>query len=132
MEGLAEFEADLWSAADHLRANSIVNVIEPDHVKVRDQAGGSSGMFVPFSHFIEREGGDTNRKVTETLAELTTAHDACLTDERALLADPPSVVDEDFDFEPAMTEIHAELAVLIAESVEQGARIHKNREELGL
>ncbi len=41
----------------------IVNVIEPDHGTVFDPACGSGGMFVQSSHFIEHEGGDTNKKV---------------------------------------------------------------------
>jgi type I restriction enzyme M protein len=42
---------------------TIVNVIEPDHGIVLDPACGSGGMFVQSSHFIEREGGDTAKKV---------------------------------------------------------------------
>src|SRR5216117_38129 len=42
---------------------TIVNVIEPDHGTVFDPACGSGGMFVQSSHFIEREGGDTAKKV---------------------------------------------------------------------
>jgi len=42
----------------------IGNVIEPDHGAVFDPACGSGGMFVQSSHFIEREGGDTAKKVT--------------------------------------------------------------------
>jgi type I restriction enzyme M protein len=42
---------------------TIVNVIEPDHGTVFDPACGSGGMFVQSSHFIEREGGDTARRV---------------------------------------------------------------------
>lgn len=41
----------------------IVNVIEPDHGTVFDPACGSGGMFVQSSHFIERRGGDTAKKV---------------------------------------------------------------------
>ena len=41
----------------------IVNVIEPDHGTVFDPACGSGGMFVQSSHFIEREGVDTAKKV---------------------------------------------------------------------
>lgn len=41
----------------------IVNVIEPDHGTLFDPACGSGGMFVQSSHFIEHEGGDTNKKV---------------------------------------------------------------------
>ncbi len=42
---------------------TIVNVIEPNHGTVFDPACGSGGMFVQSSHFIEREGGDTAKKV---------------------------------------------------------------------
>lgn len=42
---------------------TIVNVIEPDHGIVFDPACGSGGMFVQSSHFIERTGQDTMRKV---------------------------------------------------------------------
>ncbi|MGB6222535.1 type I restriction-modification system subunit M [Haloferula sp.] len=41
----------------------LVNVIEPNHGNVFDPACGSCGMFAQTSHFIEHEGGDTNRKV---------------------------------------------------------------------
>lgn len=43
---------------------TIVNVIEPDHGIVFDPACGSGGMFVQSSHFIERTGQDTMKKVT--------------------------------------------------------------------
>jgi len=43
---------------------TIVNVIEPDHGTVADIACGSGGMFVQSSHFIEREGQDTAKRVT--------------------------------------------------------------------
>jgi type I restriction enzyme M protein len=42
---------------------TIVNVIEPDHGTVFDPACGSGGMFVQSSHFIEREGFDTTKRV---------------------------------------------------------------------
>ena len=48
----------------------------------------------------------------------------------AILA--PAVVDEDFDFEQAMTEIHEELAGLNAEAAELAETIQKNLEELGV
>ena len=38
-------------------AQTIVNVIEPDHGVVLDPAGGSGGMFVQSSHFIEEAAG---------------------------------------------------------------------------
>ena len=41
----------------------IVNVIEPNHGKVFDPACGSGGMFVQTSHFIERAGDETAKKV---------------------------------------------------------------------
>lgn len=43
----------------------------------------------------------------------------------------PAEVDEDFDFEQTITEIHEELAGLNAEAVELAAMIQKNLEELG-
>src|SRR4029450_263809 len=42
---------------------TIVNVIEPDRGTVFDPACGSGGMFVQSSHFIEREGFDTTKRV---------------------------------------------------------------------
>src|SRR5436190_17373623 len=42
---------------------TIVNVIEPDHGTVFDPACGSGGMFVQSSHFIERQGADTTKRV---------------------------------------------------------------------
>lgn len=44
----------------------------------------------------------------------------------------PAEVDEDFDFEQAITDIHTELAGLNAEAVELAATIQKNLEELGI
>ena len=44
----------------------------------------------------------------------------------------PAEVDEDFDFELTITEIHTELAGLNAEAVELAATIQKNLEELGV
>jgi Ni/Co efflux regulator RcnB len=43
----------------------------------------------------------------------------------------PAEVDEDFDFEQAITGIHEELATLNADAVELAATIQKNLEELG-
>jgi type I restriction enzyme M protein len=43
---------------------TIVNVIEPEHGIVFDPACGSGGMFVQSSHFIERLGKDTAKRVT--------------------------------------------------------------------
>lgn len=43
---------------------TIVNVIEPNHGVVLDPACGSGGMFVQSSHFIERAGQDTMKRVT--------------------------------------------------------------------
>src|SRR5207302_7736209 len=42
---------------------TIVNVIEPDHGIIFDPACGSGGMFVQSSHFIERQGDDTTKRV---------------------------------------------------------------------
>jgi type I restriction enzyme M protein len=44
----------------------------------------------------------------------------------------PAEVDEDFDFEQAITEIHEELAALSAEAVELAATIQANLLELGI
>jgi type I restriction enzyme M protein len=44
----------------------------------------------------------------------------------------PEEVDEDFDFEEALREIHVELEGLNAEAVELAARIKRNFEELGV
>ncbi|MEQ8836561.1 MAG: SAM-dependent DNA methyltransferase, partial [Lacipirellulaceae bacterium] len=44
----------------------------------------------------------------------------------------PEEVDEDFDFEDALREIHVELNDLNSEAVELAARIKKNFEELGV
>lgn len=44
----------------------------------------------------------------------------------------PEEVDEDFDFEEALREIHVELEDLNAEAVKLAARIKKNFEELGV
>jgi type I restriction enzyme M protein len=43
----------------------------------------------------------------------------------------PAEVDEDFDFEQTMKDIHLELADLNREAVELAARIQENFEELG-
>ena len=43
----------------------------------------------------------------------------------------PSEVDEDFDFEQAMTDIHLELADLNKEAAELAKKIQKNFEDLG-
>jgi len=44
----------------------------------------------------------------------------------------PAEVDEDFDFEQALRNIHAELAVLNEEAVKLAAKIQENFEELGI
>jgi type I restriction enzyme M protein len=44
----------------------------------------------------------------------------------------PAEVDEDFDFEQTLRDIHLELADLNRESVELAAKIQANFEELGV
>ncbi len=44
----------------------------------------------------------------------------------------PAEVDEDFDFEQTLSDIHVELADLNREAVELAARIQENFEELGI
>ena len=44
----------------------------------------------------------------------------------------PAEVDEDFDFEQAITDIHSELAGLNTEAAELASAIQKNFEELGV
>ncbi len=44
----------------------------------------------------------------------------------------PAEVDENFDFEQAIAEIHEELAGLNSEAAELAATIQKNLEELGV
>jgi type I restriction enzyme M protein len=44
----------------------------------------------------------------------------------------PEEVDEDFDFEVALREIHVELEDLNTEAIELSARIKQNFEELGI
>lgn len=44
----------------------------------------------------------------------------------------PEEVDEEFDFEEALREIHVELEDLNAEAVQLAATIRKNFEELGI
>jgi type I restriction enzyme M protein len=44
----------------------------------------------------------------------------------------PAEVDEDFDFEQTMRDIHVELADLNREAVELAGRIQENFEELGV
>jgi len=44
----------------------------------------------------------------------------------------PVEVDEDFDFEQTMRDIHIELADLNLEAVELAAKIQKNFEEMGI
>jgi len=46
------------------RVQMIVNVIEPEHGVLLDPACGSGGMFVQTSHFIERAGLETMKRVT--------------------------------------------------------------------
>ena len=44
----------------------------------------------------------------------------------------PAEVDEDFDFEQTLKDIHVELADLNREAVDLAARIQENLEELGV
>ena len=44
----------------------------------------------------------------------------------------PAEVDEDFDFERTIKDVHPELKDLNAEAVELAARIQENFEELGV
>jgi type I restriction enzyme M protein len=44
----------------------------------------------------------------------------------------PPEVDEDFDFEQALRDIHVELADLNKEATELAAKIQKNFQELGI
>lgn len=65
-----------------------------------------------------------------TRAEITAA-DWSLTPGRYVGVAPPEV-DEDFDFEQTLRDIHVELADLNREAVELAARIQENFEELGV
>jgi type I restriction enzyme M protein len=44
----------------------------------------------------------------------------------------PAEVDEDFDFEQTLRDLHVELADLNQEAVELAAKIQRNLEELGI
>lgn len=59
------------------------------------------------------------------------AADWSLTPGRYVGVAPPEV-DEDFDFEQALRDIHIELADLNREAFELAARIQENFEELGV
>lgn len=65
-----------------------------------------------------------------TRAEIAAA-DWSLTPGRYVGVAPPEV-DEDFDFEQTLRDIHVELADLNREAVELAARIQENFEELGM
>ena len=65
-----------------------------------------------------------------TRAEIAAA-DWSLTPGRYVGVAPPEV-DEDFDFEQTLRDIHVELADLNREAVEMAAKIQENFEELGI
>lgn len=132
---IAKLESDLWAAADNLRANSKLT---------------SSDYFMPvlgviFLRHAANRFDVATRQIEANKAELAAvpglvklvdraeieAADWSLTPGR-YVGVAPGEVDEDFDFEQTMRDIHTELADLDKEAAGLAAKIQENFGELGV
>jgi type I restriction-modification system DNA methylase subunit len=141
LHNIEKLEADLWEAADNLRANSkltssdyfmpVLGVIFLRHTANRFEAA---------TRQIEEDrasGRMPKRKVfpadylRRRALWLPEAADWSLTPGRYVGVAPPEE-DENFDFEQTLRDIHTELADLNKEAADLAAKIKANFEELGI
>jgi type I restriction enzyme M protein len=125
-------ESDYWSAKDTARARKSADearAIAVEQLKqVRD--------FWKQAHWLTERFPDAELRDVQGLVKLVSkreieVNDWSLTPGR-YVGVAPEEVDEEFDFEEALREIHVELEDLNSESVKLAAKIKKNFEELGV
>lgn len=124
---IEKLEADLWEAADNLRANSkltssdyfmpVLGVIFLRHAANRFDAAARQ------IKEDQASGRMPKRKIVPA--------DWSLTPGRCVGVAPPEE-DENFDFEQTMRDIHIELGDLNKEATVLAAKIQKNFEELAI
>ncbi len=128
---IEKLEDSLWAAADNLRANSkltsseyrmpVLGVIFLRHAANRYDAA--------FQQIVaDQAAGIMPKRRIVTLADIEAA-DWSLAPGRYVGVAPPEV-DEDFDFEQALRDIHVELAELNREACALAAKIQANFEGL--
>lgn len=129
---LAAKESDLWSSRDVTRARKAADEARHGAVEQLKQVR----YFWRQAHWLTERFPEGRLQDVEGLVKLVDrceieANDWSLTPGR-YVGVAPEEVDEDFDFEEALREIHVELEDLNAESVQLAATIKKNFEELGI
>ena len=125
-------ESDTWVSRDITRARKAADEARQFVVEQLKQVR----YFWKQAHWLTERFPEAKLRDVEGLVKLVdikeiAAHDWSLTPGR-YVGVAPEEVDEDFDFEETMREIHIELEDLNAESVALAATIKRNFEELGI
>ena len=124
--------SNLWIGKDITRARKAVDETRLVAVEQLKQVR----YFWRHAHWLTQRFPDAKLRDVEGLVKLVNrtelkANDWSLTPGR-YVGVAPEEVDEDFDFEQAMHDIHVELEYLNAEAVKLAATIKRNFEELGV
>jgi type I restriction enzyme M protein len=125
-------ESDAWISRDVIRARKTADERRQTAVEQLKEVR----YFWRQAHWLTERFPEGQLRDVEGLVKLVDnteieANDWSLTPGR-YVGVAPEEVDEDFDFEEALREIHVELEDLNAEAVELAAAIKKNFEELGV
>ena len=125
-------DSDAWTGRDITRARKAADVVRSQAVEQLKQAR----YFWRQAHWLTERFPEAKLCDVEGLVKLVDrteieANDWSLTPGR-YVGVAPEEVDEGFDFEEAMRDIHVELEDLNAEAVQLAATIKKNFEELGI
>ena len=125
-------DSDVWAGRDITRARKAADEARALAVEQLKQVR----YFWRQAHWLTERFPEAKLRDVEGLVKLVDkteieANDWSLTPGR-YVGVAPEEVDEDFDFEEALREIHVELEDLNAEAVQLAATIKKNFEELGI
>ena len=125
-------DSDAWISRDIIRARKIADEARKFAVEQLKQVR----YFWKQAHWLTERFPDAKLRDVEGLVKLVTikeieANDWSLTPGR-YVGVAPEEVDENFDFEETLREIHVELEDLNAEAVTLAAAIKRNFEELGI
>jgi Type I restriction-modification system methyltransferase subunit len=125
-------ESDAWVSRDAIRARKAADACRQTAVEQLKQVR----YFWRQAHWLTERFPEGTLRDVEGLVKLADkteieANDWSLTPGR-YVGVAPEEVDEDFDFEEALREIHVELEDLNSEALELAATIKKNFQELGV
>jgi type I restriction enzyme M protein len=124
--------SDIWKGRDITRARKVADETRQQAVEQLKQVR----YFWKQAHWLTERFPEAELRDVEGLVKLVDrneieANDWSLTPGR-YVGVAPEEVDEDFDFEEALREIHVELEDLNAEAVQLAETIKRNFEELGV